>query len=73
MAAPVSVLPSALPAYPDHALPRLQAFRAGLHACLTRRADALFELGDALRSAPAITSVAQLSLEPAHRRGWGGA
>jgi hypothetical protein len=27
----------------------LRAFRAELHACLTRRADALFDLCDALR------------------------
>jgi hypothetical protein len=52
---------------------RLAAFRSELHACFTRRADALFELGDALLCAPAITSVAQLSLEPSHRRGWGSA
>jgi hypothetical protein len=59
-----------LPASP---IPRLGAFRPELHACFTRRADALFELGDALLCAPAITSVAQLSLEPSHRRGWGSA
>jgi len=43
VAAPLSVHPSGLPAYPDHpaALARLQGFRAGLYACLTRRADAL--------------------------------
>jgi transposase len=29
-------------------LERLRAFRAELHACFPRRADALFELGDAL-------------------------
>ena len=53
MAAPLSVLPSALPAYPDPpaALARLHAFRAGLHACCTRRADALVDLADALLSA----------------------
>jgi hypothetical protein len=50
-----------------------QALRPSLHACFTRRADALFELGGALLCAPAITSVAQLSLEPSHRRGWGSA
>jgi hypothetical protein len=52
VAAPLSVLPSALPAYPDPAtaLARLQAFRAGLHACCTRRADALVDLADALLS-----------------------
>jgi hypothetical protein len=55
---------------PTFPLARLGAFRAELHACFARRADALFELGDALLCAPAITSVAQLSLEPSHRRGW---
>jgi hypothetical protein len=68
------VLPSALPAYPNPAaaLARLQAFRAGLHACCTRRADALLDLADALLSAPGpVASLPQLSLEPAHRRGWG--
>jgi DDE superfamily endonuclease len=58
---------------PTFPLARLAAFRSELHACFTRRADALFELGDALLCAPAITSVAQLSLEPSHRRGWGSA
>jgi hypothetical protein len=58
---------------PTFSLARLGAFRAELHACFTRRADALFELGDALLCAPAITSVAQLSLEPTHRRRWGSA
>src|ERR687897_202268 len=58
---------------PTSPLAQLGAFRNQLPACFTRRADALFELGDALLCAPAITSVAQLSLEPAHRRGWGSA
>jgi hypothetical protein len=58
---------------PTSPLARLGGFRTELHACLTRRADALFELDDALLCAPAITSVAQLSLEPSHRRGWGSA
>jgi DDE superfamily endonuclease len=58
---------------PTSPLARLGAFRTELHACCTRRADALVELGDALLCAPAVTSVAQLSLEPAHRRGWGSA
>ena len=74
MAAPLSVLPSALPAYPDPpaALARLQAFRASLHACCPRRADALMDLGDALLSAQGpVASLPHLSLEPAHRRGWG--
>jgi hypothetical protein len=74
VAAPLSVLPSGLPAYPDHpaALARLQAFRAGLHGCCPRRADALVDLTDALLSAQGpVASLPQLSLEPAHRRGWG--
>jgi hypothetical protein len=69
-----SVHPSALPAYPEQpvALARLQGFRAGLHACCTRRGDALVDLADALLSAQGpVASLPQLSLEPAHRRGWG--
>jgi DDE superfamily endonuclease len=49
----------------------LGAFRAELHACFPRRADALFELGDALLCAEAFLSLPHLSLEPVHRRGWG--
>jgi hypothetical protein len=74
VAAPWSVHPSGLPAYPDPpvALARLQGFRAGLHACCTRRGDALVDLADALLSAQGpVASLPQLSLEPAHRRGWG--
>jgi DDE superfamily endonuclease len=74
VAASLSVLPSALPAYPNPAaaLARLRGFRAGLHACCTRRADALVDLADALLSAQApVASLPRLSLEPAHRRGWG--
>src|SRR5512133_4361373 len=53
-------------------LARLQMFRAQLHACYTRRADALFELGDALLCQPTpFLSLPHLSLEPAHQRGWG--
>jgi hypothetical protein len=33
---------------PTSPLARLAHFRTELHACFTRRADALFELGDAL-------------------------
>jgi len=68
------VHPSGPGAHPDHAaaLARLQAFRAGLHACCLRRADALFDLADALLSAPGpVASLPHLSLEPTHRRGWG--
>jgi DDE superfamily endonuclease len=49
----------------------LGAFRAALHACCTRRADALFELGDALLCAPSVPSLPHLSLEPVCRHGWG--
>ena len=56
---------------PTFPLVRLDAFRAELHACYTRRADALFELGDALLCAPAVGSLPHLSLEPVHQRGWG--
>jgi hypothetical protein len=50
---------------------QLRAFRAELHACCTRRADALLDLGDALLCAEALPSMPHLSLEPTHRRGWG--
>jgi hypothetical protein len=49
---------------PTFPLARLSHFRTELHACCTRRADALFELGDALLCAPAVPSVAHLSLDP---------
>jgi hypothetical protein len=45
-------------------LARLDAFRTELHACFTRRADALFELGDALLCAQAFPSLPHLSLGP---------
>jgi hypothetical protein len=56
---------------PTFPLTRLGAFRAELYACFTRRADALFELGDALLCAEAFPSLPHLSLQPAHQRGWG--
>ena len=58
-------------AEPTSPFRKLRAFRAELHACLTRRADALLELADALLCAPAIPSLAHLSLEAVHQRGWG--
>ena len=58
---------------PTFPLARLQTFRAQLHACFSRRADALFELGDALLCAEAFPSLPHLSLEPVHQRGWGSA
>ncbi len=49
----------------------LQRFRQGWHACLTRRADALFELTDALLAAGPVISLPYLSLDGLHRRGHG--
>jgi hypothetical protein len=54
-------------------LARLGGFRAELYACCTRRADALFELGDALLCAQGFGSLPRLSLEAVHQRGWGSA
>src|SRR5215204_5331807 len=56
---------------PTFPLARLGGFRAELYACFPRRADALFELGDAMLCAQAVPSLPHLSLEPVHRRGWG--
>jgi hypothetical protein len=57
---------------PTSPLVRLGAFRDQLHACFSRRANALFELGDALLCQPTpFLSLPHLSLEPAHQRGWG--
>jgi hypothetical protein len=54
------------------ALDTLRTFRNSLYDdCLHRRADALFELTDALLSAEAVPSPVHLSLQPSHRRGWG--
>jgi hypothetical protein len=59
---------------PPSPLARLGAFRSELHGSFTRRADALFELGDALLcSQTPFPSLPHLSLEPTHRRGWGSA
>ena len=72
--------PAVMPAAPDPAqvagaIDRylaLREFRARLYRCLTARADALFELCDAILCADhAVTSLAQLSLVPAFRRGHG--
>jgi hypothetical protein len=56
---------------PAHDLESLRAFRSALHDCFVRRADALFELGDALVAADPVTSLPHLSLQAEHRRGWG--
>ena len=50
----------------------LYDFRRSLYECLNPRGDALFELTDAILSADAaVPSPVHLSLQPAHRRGWG--
>ena len=51
----------------------LSGFRQDLYACLEGRADELFELTDAVLCAQRpVRSLAELSLEPEHRRGHGG-
>src|SRR5215472_7965915 len=51
---------------------RLVAFRRELHGCFTARADALFELADAVLCADGpVRSLAELSLCPVFRRGHG--
>jgi hypothetical protein len=50
----------------------LAAFRDEFYRCLLRRADALFELADAVLCADGpVTSMAELSLTAEHRRGHG--
>ena len=50
----------------------LSGFRQEFYRCLTGRADALFELVDAvLCAAGPVASLAELSLTPEHRRGHG--
>ena len=56
---------------PSDALHTLGTFRHSFYDCLYRRADALFELTDALLSADSVPSPVHLSLEASHRRGWG--
>ena len=49
----------------------LGAFRQAVYTeCLTARADALFEVGDALLTTPYVTSPVALSLSPSFRRKW---
>jgi hypothetical protein len=56
---------------PSDALHTLGTFRHSFYECLHRRADALFELTDALLTADNVPSPVHLSLEAPHRRGWG--
>lgn len=56
----------------DAALGELTTFRHGLYECLTARADALFELTDAVLCTDGpVRSLVDLSLAPEHRRGHG--
>jgi hypothetical protein len=56
----------------DQARDRLAAFRRELYCCFTARADALFELCDAVLCAEGpVRTLAGLSLAPEHRRGHG--
>ena len=52
-------------------LAALRAFRRDLYSSFTRRADAVFEVVDAILAAESIPSLPHLSLAPLHRRGWG--
>jgi hypothetical protein len=55
-----------------HASGDLSTFRQQFHACLTRRADALFELCDAVLCGDGpVRSIAELSLVGEHHRGHG--
>jgi DDE superfamily endonuclease len=54
------------------ALNVLSEFRTGFHGCLTARADALFELADALLCTDGpVKTLVDLALAPEHRRGHG--
>jgi hypothetical protein len=54
------------------AMDALSRFRAGFYSCLTARADALFELTDALLCTEgAVKTLVDLALAPEHRRGHG--
>ena len=57
----------------DSARGVLAEFRGELYGCFTRRADALFEVADAvLCKQDRVHMLAELSLEPECRRGHGG-
>jgi hypothetical protein len=57
---------------PDRAaVERLRLFRGGLHSCFGKRADALFELADAMLTVGTAPSPPHPSLAAVHRRGWG--
>ena len=47
----------------------LRAFRENFYRCASLRADALFELTDAILTSGTVSSPPQLSLAPVHRSG----
>jgi hypothetical protein len=55
----------------QEAIAQLKQFRQDLYGAFDHRADALMELLDALSSTPGARSVAELSLSPFFRRGYG--
>lgn len=55
---------------PADAFDALRIFRSSLYECFGLRADALFELTDAILSAGPVPSPVHLSLQPSHRRSW---
>jgi hypothetical protein len=57
----------------QEAISQLKQFRQELHEAFDHRADALMELLDALSSTPHARSIAELSLSPFFRRGYGSA
>jgi hypothetical protein len=58
--------------YEQTAVEALSGFRDGFYYCLDARADALFELADAVICADGpVTSLVELSLAPVFRRGHG--
>jgi hypothetical protein len=57
----------------QEAISQLKQFRQELYEAFDHRADALMELLDALSSTPHARSVAELSLSPFFRRGYGSA
>ena len=69
--APAALDPAQVASAVDRYMALLE-FRARLYGCLTARADALFDLCDAILCADhAVTSLVQLSLVPEFRRGHG--
>lgn len=71
---PMMIAETTVSSLPRHAAKQsLNQFRNGVYTSLTRRADVLFELSDAVAcSTSPVTDVARLSLEAEQHRGHGG-